>query len=50
MLNFYVIAPLAGWWWFLQISNPVVQFVAHVFLFGDTVGWLLSRSRLELTV
>jgi hypothetical protein len=50
ILNFYVVAPLAGWLWFVQDSNPVVQFIAHVFFFGYTVGWVLSRSRLELTV
>jgi hypothetical protein len=50
MVNFYGIAPFAGWWWFPERSNPVVQFVAHVFFFGCPVGWFLARSRVALAV
>jgi hypothetical protein len=50
MVNFYGIAPIAGWWWFPERSNPDVQFVAHVFFFGYPVGWFLARSRVALAV
>ena len=43
-VNFYIVAPLAGWTWFPEQTNPVVQFIAHAFLFGGTIGWLLGRS------
>ena len=44
-LNFYVVAPLAGWTWFPEQTNAPVQFVAHAFFFGCPVGWYLGRSR-----
>ncbi len=44
ILNVYIIAPLAGWLWFPQGSNPIVQFVAHVFFFGYPLSFWLSRS------
>jgi hypothetical protein len=40
IVNFYVIAPVL-FPWFLQ-SNPVVQFLAHTFFFGTTLGLLLA--------
>jgi hypothetical protein len=40
IVNFYVIAPVLSPW-FLQ-SNPVVQFLAHTFFFGTTLGLLLA--------
>jgi uncharacterized membrane protein YagU involved in acid resistance len=45
LINFYLIAPLAGWTWFPERANPVVQFLAHAFFFGAPVGWYLSRAR-----
>jgi hypothetical protein len=45
LVNFYVIAPLAGWTWFPERTNPVMQFLAHAFFFGCPVGWMLGRSR-----
>lgn len=45
LVNFYVIAPLAGWNWFPERTNPVLQFLAHAFFFGCPVGWMLGRSR-----
>jgi hypothetical protein len=47
IINFYLIVPLAGWSWFPERSNPAVQLVAHAFLFGCPLGWLLARSRLH---
>lgn len=45
LVNFYVIAPFAGWTWFPERTNPIVQFLAHAFFFGWPVGWYLGRSR-----
>jgi hypothetical protein len=50
LVNFYVIAPLAGWTWFPERSDPVVQFLAHSFFFGCPVGWMLGRSRTVITI
>ncbi len=44
LVNFYLIAPLAGWDWFPSETNAVVQFVAHTFFFGSVLGLLLDRS------
>lgn len=43
LVNFYVIAPPAGWVWFPTMANPVQQFVAHVFGFGTVLGVYLDR-------
>jgi hypothetical protein len=48
ILNFYLVAPIAGWWWFRQSSSPIIQIIAHVCFYGCSVGWLLSRARLKL--
>jgi ammonia channel protein AmtB len=45
LMNFYVVAPVAGWAWFPERTNPVVQFLAHALFFGAPVGWMLARSR-----
>ena len=50
IMNLYLIAPLAGWSWFPERSNPVVQLVAHAFFFGCPLAWLLARSRLALAI
>ncbi len=44
LVNFYVIARIAGWPWFPDQTNLAVQFVAHTFLFGTVLGWVLERS------
>ncbi|CAN5838916.1 hypothetical protein BH23ACT11_BH23ACT11_13000 [soil metagenome] len=47
IVNFYVMAPILGWNWF-AMANPVVQFVAHTFVFGLPVGLLIAfRAREE---
>jgi uncharacterized membrane protein YagU involved in acid resistance len=43
LINFYVIAPPAGWVWFPTMANPVQQFIAHVFGFGTVLGIYLDR-------
>ena len=46
LVNFYLIAPLAGWSWFPEQTNAFVQFIAHAFFYGCPVGWYLGRSRM----
>jgi hypothetical protein len=41
LINIYVIAPLAGWTWFSQNSNPMIQGVAHT-LYGWRLGMALK--------
>ncbi len=45
LVNFYAIAPAAGWRWFPTKTNPVVQFIAHTFFFGTALGLYLDRVR-----
>jgi hypothetical protein len=45
LVNFYLVAPAAGWTWFPERTDPVVQFIAHAFLFGCPAGWMLGRGR-----
>lgn len=45
LVNFYLIAPAAGWTWFPERTDPVVQFLAHAFFFGCTAAWMLGRGR-----
>jgi hypothetical protein len=42
IVNFFVIAPIAGWNWFPQDTDPIVQFVAHTFFFGSILGLYLT--------
>jgi uncharacterized membrane protein YagU involved in acid resistance len=44
LINFYVIAPPAGWVWFPTQANPVQQFISHVFAFGTLLGVYLDRA------
>jgi hypothetical protein len=43
LVNFYVIAPAAGWNWFPTRTDPIVQFLAHTFLYGTVLGIYLVR-------
>jgi hypothetical protein len=43
LVNFYGIAPAAFPWF--QDANPVVQFVAHAFVFGAVLGLALAAWR-----
>jgi len=43
VVNFYVIGPAAGWTWFAEMTDPVVQAVAHGGFFGIPLGLYLSR-------
>ncbi len=44
LVNFYVIAPIAGWRWFPDATDPVIQFVAHTVVYGALVGLYLDRT------
>jgi hypothetical protein len=44
LVNFYVIAPIAGWSWFPEGTNPIVQFVAHTFFYGSVLGIYLNAA------
>jgi len=44
LVNFYVIAPIGGWRWFPEGTDPVIQFVAHTFVFGSLLGLYLDRT------
>lgn len=50
VLNFYVIAPLMGWRWFPDQTDPMVQLLAHGVFFGLPVAWYIARSRPALAV
>lgn len=43
VVNFYVIAPMAGWRWFPDGTDPIIQFVAHTFFYGSILGLYLDR-------
>lgn len=50
LANFYVAAPLFGWTWFPDMTDPLVQFVAHAGFFGVPLGlyvWWALRPRAE---
>jgi hypothetical protein len=44
-VNFFVIAPFAGWTWFPERTDPLVQVLAHGLFFGCPVAWYLTRGR-----
>jgi hypothetical protein len=44
VVNFFVFAPIFGWTWFPNDTNPVVQIVAHTFFFGTVLGLVLDRT------
>lgn len=44
IVNFFVIAPLAGWVWFPNGTNAVVQIIAHAAFFGAVLGLYLTRA------
>jgi uncharacterized membrane protein YagU involved in acid resistance len=45
LVNYYVIAPAAGWTWFPRDTEPFVQAAAHAVFFGTVLGVYLDRSR-----
>jgi hypothetical protein len=42
VVNFYVVAPLAGFDWFAQLSNPVIQFVGHGIVYAPVAAITLQ--------
>jgi len=53
VVNFYVVAPIFGWTWFPEMTDPLVQFVAHAGFFGVPLGlyvaWALKRTAPRVT-
>jgi hypothetical protein len=46
LINFYAIAPAAGWLWFPEGMNQFWHgFVAHTFAYGTVLGWYLASRR-----
>lgn len=46
VVNFYLIAPAAGWMWFPERASQFWQgFVAHTFLYGAVVGWYIAARK-----
>lgn len=43
VVNFYVIAPPAGWVWFPTMANPVQQIISHAIGFGLVLGIYFER-------
>ena len=43
IVNFYALAPVFGWTWFPNDTNPIVQIVAHTVFFGTVLGVALDR-------
>jgi hypothetical protein len=43
LVNFYVVAPLAGWTWFPGNTHHVTAFFGHAFFFGCPLGWVFGR-------
>lgn len=44
LANFYLIANIAGWAWFPDKSNPIVQFFAHTLFFGTVLALYLNAA------
>lgn len=44
LVNYYAVAPAAGWRWLPERSDPVVQLLAHALLYGVSLGVYLDRA------
>ena len=44
LVNFYVVAPLAGWTWFPENVHHIVAFLGHAFFFGCPLGWMFGSA------
>ena len=49
LVNFYVIAPLAGWTWFPENAHPAIAFLGHGVVFGGALGVALGRLRVTVS-
>lgn len=49
VINFYVFAPIFGWTWFPNDTNPLVQIVAHTVFFGTVLGLVMDRTYFQQT-
>ena len=48
VINFYVIAPVLGWTWFAERTNPAVQLIAHTFFYGCSLSYLVLRDAVAI--
>jgi hypothetical protein len=46
IVNFYVVAPILGWYWFPDRTSPAMQFLAHTFFYGYPLGYFFWREAL----
>ena len=44
IVNFFVLAPIFGWYWFPDRTNPAIQFLAHTFFYGCPLSYYLWRE------
>jgi hypothetical protein len=44
LVNFYFVAPLAGWIWFPGNVHHIVAFLGHAFFFGCPLSWMFGRA------
>jgi hypothetical protein len=49
IVNFYVLAPIFGWYWFPDQTNPAIQFLAHTLFYGCLLSYLLWREAVMTT-
>jgi len=45
LVNFYAVAPVAGWNWFPDQTDQVAQLVAHTVFFGAVLALYVDRVR-----
>jgi hypothetical protein len=45
VVNFFVLGPALGWRWFAEMTDPLVQAVAHGAFFGIPLGLYVARYR-----
>ncbi len=44
VVNFYLMAPIFGWTWFPEMTDPLVQFIAHAGFFGVPLGLYVASA------
>jgi hypothetical protein len=44
LIDFYVVARIAGWSWFPDNTHHIVAFLGHALFFGASLGWMYGRT------
>jgi hypothetical protein len=48
LVNYYLIAPVFGWYWFVQQTHWLVHgWIGHAVFFGMVLGWIRDRGAEE---